>query len=109
MTSTLSYASIALLIGLTALGYAVATLGMKLATGGLNLIAFGLVILGLAAAVVAEIVLLRGANLAIIYLAIIASETVLVLIFAAFLGDKLNPQQLAGAAFVLGGMALVLR
>lgn len=107
MTSDLNFTAIAFLIGLTAAGYAVATLGMKLATGGLTLQSASLVAFGLAAAVAAEVLLLRNSELSVIYLAIIAFETIIVLALAAWLGESITVKQIAGASLVLGGMALV--
>ncbi|MCB1312521.1 MAG: 5-aminolevulinate synthase [Sedimentitalea sp.] len=109
MGTELSYGLAVPLLVLTGIGYAVATAGMKLSTGdGWTSVALALVVGGLLVAVLAEITLLRSANLAVIYLAIIAIETLLVLVFAAMIGDTLSPPQLAGAGLVLGGMALVM-
>lgn len=107
MTSDLNFATIAFLIALTAAGYAVATLGMKLATGGITAQAAALMACGLAAAVAAEILLLRNSDLSVIYIGIIAFETILVLAIAAWLGEGLTFRQLAGAGLVLGGMMMV--
>jgi small multidrug resistance pump len=107
MTAQFSMTTTLILMTLTAGGYAVATLGMKLASEQLNSLALALMTTGLVAAALAEINLLRNANLAIIYLGIISLETLLVLSFAAMIGDRLTLQQLSGAAFVLVGFALV--
>lgn len=107
--SDLNFITVSILICLTALGYAVATYGMKLATGGISPHAAALVALGLAAAVCAEILLLRNSHLSVVYLAIVAIETLLVLGIAVWLGEGLNAQQIAGAGLVLSGMALVLQ
>ncbi|MCB1343183.1 MAG: 5-aminolevulinate synthase [Pseudooceanicola sp.] len=108
MTSELNLATISFLIGLTATGYALATYGMKLSTGGLTPLSLALVALGLLAAVGAEILLLRNGELSIVYIAIIGFETLLVLLLAVWLGESVTPLQIAGAGLVLGGMALVL-
>ncbi|WP_424986840.1 hypothetical protein [Microbulbifer sp. S227A] len=101
MTATL------LLMALTATGYAIATLGMKLASDQVNAFAVALMAAGLAGAALAEIILLRQASLPVIYLGIVAVESLLVLSVAAMIGDRLTPVQLSGGALVLLGMILV--
>ncbi|GHF59862.1 5-aminolevulinate synthase [Seohaeicola zhoushanensis] len=100
MTSDLNPLTIPMLIALTAAGYA-------LATSGVTPQSAALVALGLLAAVTAEILLLRNSDLSVIYLAIIALETLIVLALAAWLGEAITPQRIAGAGLVLSGMALV--
>lgn len=107
MTTQLSMTTTVILMALTAGGYAVATLGMKIASYQLSALAMALMAMGLAGAALAEITLLRQANLSVIYLGIIAVESLLVLTIAALIGDRLTPLQLSGAALVLVGMALV--
>lgn len=109
MQTSLTLFSTLILIGLTAAGYAAATAGMKLATTGPTFAAMTLVLLGLTAAVIAEICLLRHASLPVIYLAIIAFETLLVLLFASAIGERPSVQQLSGAGLVLVGMVMVTR
>lgn len=107
MTAQISMTTTVILMALTAVGYAIATLGMKLASDQLNALALALMATGLAGAALAEITLLRQANLSVIYLGIIAVETLLVLSIAALIGDRLTPVQLSGGALVLVGMILV--
>lgn len=107
MTFPLNPALIALLLALTALGYAVATAGMKLASEHLSPLALGLLIVGFALAALAEVFLLRGAELTTIYVAVIAFETILIFALALFLGDAVTLKQVAGAVLVLGGVGLV--
>lgn len=95
------------LIVVSALGYSVATIGMKVATTGVSMIALGLILAGFMAATLAEIVLLRNADLGVIYIMIIGVETLVVLSFAAFIGEGLSLRGMLGASFVLGGIALV--
>lgn len=95
------------LMGFAAGGYALATLGMKLASDQLNTVALALMIVGFVAAAALEIVLLKNANLALIYIGIMVVESVLVMVFAAMLGDTLTVKQLSGAAMVLLGFMLV--
>ena len=49
----------------------------------------------------------RGAALPVIYIAIVATETMLVLFYALGLGERLSLQQAAGGLMVLGGFSLV--
>jgi small multidrug resistance pump len=94
---------------LTALGYAGATVGMKLAATGAP--GRGLVFMGLgfAAAALAEIVLMRRFDVSMIYVVIIALETLLILCFAYSIGERLSSSQIAGALLVVMGLGLTLR
>lgn len=107
MISHISPGLAATLMLLTASGYAFATIGMKIASTGFTPVATAAITIGLAGAVLAEILLLRHADLAYIYLGVIVAESLLVLGYAAYVGGALNPGQMAGAAFVLVGFALV--
>jgi len=107
MTNDLTFAAAALLIALTAMGYAVATAGMKLSTDGTSIMALTLMAGGLTIAVIAEIALLRHVDMAMVYLAIIALETILILGLALLLGDGLTLGQVLGAGLVVTGLSLV--
>ncbi|EEX15543.1 hypothetical protein CSE45_2386 [Citreicella sp. SE45] len=96
----------ALLVIATAGGYAVATIGMKLTSHGLGHSGIALASLGFLAAFLAEMVLLRRAELSLVYIAIIAAETLLVLSYALLIGEGLSLRQAAGAALVLVGLAV---
>lgn len=100
-------ASAPVLVLATALGYAAATVGMKLVSQ--NSIAIGALILaaGIGAAILAEITLLRKIDLSVVYIAIVASETLLVLIYAAMIGEGIGLRQTAGAALVVIGLIAV--
>lgn len=96
----------ALIIGLlciTAAGYAVATIGMKAASGGATSIAAFFILAGFAIAVVAEVIVLRQGNMSLVYMGIIVAETVLVLGYASSIGNGLSAPQMAGAGLVLLG------
>jgi small multidrug resistance pump len=67
------------LVVVSALGYAIATIGMKLASTNVTAVAVGVIAAGFVAATLAEIVLLRKADLGIIYIAIIGVETLMLL------------------------------
>jgi drug/metabolite transporter (DMT)-like permease len=90
-----------------ALAYAGATLVMKSLSSGPNTWLLALLAVALAAAVVAEIMLLRRQSLGITYITILGAETIVVLGFAVFLGEGLGLRQLAGAALVLAGTAVI--
>lgn len=107
MTQWISHPGLAGLILLSAIGYAAATAGIKLASHGQFLPASGLVLCGFGLAAVSETSLLRQSNLAVIYLAIVALETLLVMGLALLLGDKLSTLQLIGGVMVVSGLALV--
>lgn len=107
MTSHLTLTTSLALMTLAGCGYAVATVGMKLAASDMSAGAMLLMLAGLACAAIAEIYLLRHASLAMIYLGVIAFETIVVLTFAAMMGDRLSLFQFAGAGLVLAGFALV--
>lgn len=95
------------LILVSAVGYAVATLGMKLASASFSVMAVTVITVGFLAAALAEISLLRKADLGVVYIMIIGVETLLVLGIATAIGEGLDLRRLLGAAFVLIGLALV--
>ena len=95
------------LVGLCALAYAFATLAMKIAAHAPGVTPMLAIAVTLALAVLAELILMRQFPIAMVYLGILAAETVLVLVFAALIGEAMSLKQLAGAALVLCGAALV--
>ena len=95
------------LVPVAALSYAVATLGIKMYSGVASSSALFLIVGGFGLATLAEIVLLRRAELGVIYLAVLSFETLAILSIAAAIGEGLNLRQLAGAGLVLGGIFLV--
>ena len=107
MTQSLPTVAIVLLLLVTGGGYALATVGMKLASGAMSGLALAAIAAGLLAAVLAELVLLRNAELPVVYLAIVVFETLLVLGYAAVAGGALTPMQVTGAVFVLAGFGMV--
>ena len=107
MTLSFPFFLMTALLVLTSAGYAIATIGMKLASDAPSTGAYLVIGLGLCAAVVAEVALLRNAALPMVYVAIVATETMLVLLYAFGLGERLTLTQGAGALMVLGGFALV--
>ncbi|EPX80396.1 hypothetical protein [Salipiger mucosus] len=78
------------LIVATAPGYALATVGMKLATAGVAPFDISLIMFGFLAAALAEVLLLRRTGLSMIYIAIVAVETLVVLLYAAWIGEGLD-------------------
>jgi hypothetical protein len=107
MSAYLSWFPVLVLMGVTASGYALATIGMKMSSDSHSIPAIMIILLGLAGAALAEIVLLRQASLPLIYLGIIVTETVLVLGYAAWIDQGLSLHQLGGATLVVLGFALV--
>jgi len=97
----------ALLVLAASLGYSAATIGMKMASQSWGLMAVFMLLIGFTAATFAEIILMRGINLGVLYLIIIAVETLIVLSYAISIGEGLNPRQMVGAGFVLVGLAVV--
>jgi small multidrug resistance pump len=89
------------------IGYAVATLMMKMAAENTTALIVGSIFLILAVVVVAEILLLRQIDLGVAYIAIMATETLLVLAATYFVGQPLSFKELTGGAFVVLGVALV--
>lgn len=95
------------LVLLSALGYASATIFMA-RIGSAGVMSF-LPVVGAALllAVGAEIAALRHLPIAIVYLAILGFETLLVLAAAAWLGQVLGAREIAGATLVLSGTLLL--
>ncbi|MCB2134568.1 MAG: 5-aminolevulinate synthase [Rhodobacteraceae bacterium] len=96
-----------ILVLTAAFAYAIATFGIKLASGAVSPLATGLILFGFLLAAAAETVLLRQSDLGAIYLAIIAVETIVILTIAAVIGEGLNLKQFFGAGLILGGIVLV--
>lgn len=96
-----------LLVVVAALGYAIATIGMKLGSVTLSAMAIGIVMLGFLMAAWAEIIILRKADLGLVYITIIGVETLVVLAYASWIGEGLSLRQIGGAGMVLAGLAVV--
>lgn len=94
-------------VALAALGYAVATIGMKLASGNWSLLSFALLLLGFYAATHAEVTLMRDVDLGVLYLFVIAVETIVVLGYAWIIGEGLGPRDALGGVLVLAGLAVI--
>ncbi|ARE82603.1 conserved membrane hypothetical protein [Roseovarius sp. EC-HK134] len=95
------------LIVLSALGYSIATIGLKMGSSTISLAAIGLVALGFGAAALCEIEILRHVDLGVVYISIIGLETLIVLSYAWFIGEALSVRQIGGATMVLAGLAVV--
>ncbi|SDI08957.1 5-aminolevulinate synthase [Alloyangia pacifica] len=93
-----------LLTLVTALGYAVATVGMKLASSGAVTFGVFLATIGFTVAFLSEILLMQRFDLSYLYIVIIVAESALVLLYAVCIGEGLSPRQLLGAAMVLLGL-----
>ena len=92
---------------IAALGYAVATIGMKLASSQWSAPAVALLLGGFLAATRSEITLMREIDLGVLYLLIIAIETLVVLSYAWAIGEGLGRRDAMGGALILVGLAVV--
>jgi hypothetical protein len=96
-----------MIMAIAASGYALATVGMKMASGGVTPLAISILTVGLLAAVLTETFLMRYIELEIIYIGIVVLETILVLAYASYIGGALSLTQMAGAMMALAGFAMV--
>ncbi len=94
------------IIMLSAVGYTVATVGMKYAAFDRGSIALVLIISGFVLATAAEVFLLRRGDLSVVYITIMGAETLMILTVAAFFGEAINFQRVLGAGCVVAGIAL---
>ena len=93
-----------LLIIITAFGYTLSTIGMKVIVTQGTALGWVLLVIGLGTFVIAEIELLRQTKLAVAYIAIMAAETLLVIGYSASLGEFLSLRQAVGAGMVMVGL-----
>jgi small multidrug resistance pump len=107
MNQNLMLFSLPGLVLVSALGYALSAASMKAMSVGA--IPVGLVILltGLAIAVWSEVHLLRQTSLSVVYIAIVVAETLLVLGYAASIGDAFTWRQGMGAGLVIAGLVTI--
>ena len=102
-----SFHSVPSLIVFSAMGYALSAVGMKSISVGALSAGIAALVIGLSVAVWAEVLLLRQTDLSTVYLTIIAAETLLVLAYAASIGDVLTLRQGAGAVLVFVGLLAI--
>ncbi|SHI05035.1 hypothetical protein [Marivita hallyeonensis] len=96
------------LLAITAgVGYALATLLMKMASDDATIFVIGAIAIVLTGVATAEILLLRQVSLGLAYVAIIATESILVLAATYLVGEPLSARELVGGGFVIFGAALV--
>ncbi len=104
----LDFAPVRIVMILTAaLGYAIATILMKLSAQSGNLRLVALLAIVLTVTVAAEIIVMRKMSLGNAYLAVLGVETLVILGFAAHLDGALGLRTLMGGALVFGGVFLV--
>ncbi len=96
-----------LLTIVAALGYGLATILMKILSDRVDLILPVMLVIVLAVTVFAEIALLRKVDLGLAYIAIIATESLLVLGYAFWVGEGLSGREWLGAGFVIMGATMV--
>lgn len=90
-----------------AIGYALATLLMKMAAESPAMLVFAGIAIALMATATAEVLLLRQVDLGMAYIAIIATETLVVLAATVLIGEPLSAKQMLGGALVIAGATLV--
>lgn len=95
-----------IILVLAALGYTVATVGMKLAADRSYGLAAVAIIAGFAVVIVTEIFLLRRADMTIVYVTIIGVETLMILAAGAMMGEVVDMRRILGAGCVVAGIAL---
>jgi drug/metabolite transporter (DMT)-like permease len=95
------------LILVAAIGYSIATIGMKMGSSALTGTAVLVMAIGLCAAILGEITALRHVNLGPIYIAIIGVESLIVLIYAWYIGEPMSLRQIGGASLVVMGLLMV--
>ncbi len=96
-----------LLTIVAAFGYGLATILMKNISVRLDLILLVFLAVVLTATALAEIMLLRKVDLGLAYVAIIATESILVLGYAFWVGEGLSAREWLGASFVIVGAIMV--
>lgn len=87
--------------------YAAATLAMKATSETPKLLFLAAIVIFLGAAVLLEIIVLQQMDLGTAYIAIIATESLIIVAIAAALGEGLGPREMAGAGLVLAGTMLI--
>lgn len=96
-----------LLTIIAALGYGLATVLMKTLSDRLDVLLPVILVVVLIATVFAEIALMRRIDLGMAYVAIIATESLLVFAYAYWIGEGLSGREWMGAGFVLLGAVMV--
>lgn len=91
---------------LAALGYTVATVGLKLAADRSYSLAAVLIIAGFLLVIVTEVFLLRRADMTVVYVTIIGVETIMILAAGAMMGEVVDMRRILGAGCVVAGIAL---
>ena len=91
---------------MAALGYTIATVGMKLAADRSYSLAAVLIIAGFVLVVVTEVFLLRRASMTVVYITIIGAETLMILVAGAMMGEIIDFRRVMGACCVVVGIAL---
>ncbi len=66
-----------------------------------------MIILFLGASVLAEIKLLRTAELGLVYVAILGVETLIILLATQFMGEGMSSREMVGAGMVIGGAIII--
>ncbi|WP_231575895.1 5-aminolevulinate synthase [Pseudorhodobacter ferrugineus] len=80
---------------------------MKMGSSALTGLAVLGMAIGLAAAVFGEMPVLRGTNLGPVYIAIIGVESLIVMLYAWYIGEAMTLRQIGGAGLVVVGLMMV--
>lgn len=95
-----------IIIILAALGYTIATVGLKLAADRSYSLAAVMIIGGFGLVVLTEVFLLRRASMTLVYITILGAETLMILVAGAMLGEIVDVRRVLGACCVVVGIAL---
>ena len=97
----------AFLILICALAYGLSAVALKHASISPGPAIYAAIAVCFGVAAITEIALLRQLDLGFAYVAIIGAESVLVISFAAMIGEGFGPREAAGAGLVLAGTFLL--
>lgn len=104
---TLSLDNPLLLIPVSALGYALATVAMKGMAGNPSALMLIAIATLFAVAIGVEILVLRKQGIAFTYVAILALEALVLIAIALAFGETMQPREWLGAGVILLGVALL--
>ena len=96
-----------MLILIAGIGYSTATIGMKMGSSALTALAILVMAIGFSGAIFGDIALLRVTDLGPVYIAIIGIESLIVMLYAWYIGEVMSLRQISGASMVIFGLMLV--
>ena len=95
------------LVLICAFRYSAATIAMKSSSIEHNPVTGLMIILFLGASVLAEIKLLKTAELGLVYVAILGVETLIILLATQLMGEGMSSREMVGAGMVIGGAIII--